>query len=96
MTARKPDTAERITEVCNRLRDLLIAKNANYGDSAGEPPCYAPGLSPETALWVRLSDKASRLKALRANERDRVGESVTDTLLDQAGYSILLILELEK
>lgn len=89
-------TYDRIGEICEELCETLRAKNANYGDTASQPPYFTPWLDPETGLWVRLSDKVARLKALRTREDDKVGESVRDTLLDTAGYAIRLIIELDK
>ncbi len=88
-------TADRIESVCNELCRTLQAKNANYGDSAGKAPFFLPWLEPETGLWVRLGDKVERLKSLRSKEEDKVGESIRDTLLDTAGYALLLIMSLD-
>ena len=89
-------SSERIREVCGELCETLTAKNANYGDSAGQAPLFAPWLNPGTAILVRMSDKVSRLRTLLTKEHDKVGESLRDTLMDLAGYSILLAIELDK
>ena len=89
-------TADRIRDVCGELLETLLAKNSNYGDTAGEPPILAPWLEPEVAIRVRMSDKVSRLRTLLTKETDKVGESLRDTLMDLAGYSVLLAIELDK
>lgn len=89
-------TQEAIRDLCNELCSTLQSKNSNYGDTAGKPPYFAPWLEPQTALLVRMSDKVSRLKTLLTRESDKVGESLRDTALDLAGYSILLAIELDK
>lgn len=84
------ETIERIREVCERLRTTLEAKNAAYGDSASRVPILAPKLDSRTALFVRMSDKISRLRSLidGADEND---ESLDDTMLDLAGYCVLYL-----
>lgn len=91
----KEQTNERIRQLCDELADTLCAKNSNYGDSAGQSPFFVPWLEPETGLWVRLGDKVLRLKELNKGEKDKVGESLRDTLLDTAGYALRLIMELD-
>ena len=81
---------ERIRQECEALADLLTAKHENYGGSAFQCPFLVPGLSPETAMMVRLSDKIARLRSLESGELDKVGESKLETLLDLAGYALLL------
>lgn len=85
----------RVNDICAELANTLSAKNANYGNAAGSAPYFLPWLEPDTALWVRLSDKVSRLRALNQKEPDKVGESLRDTLLDLAGYAVLLVAEID-
>lgn len=89
-------TADRIIEVSDELRDTLLAKNSNYGDTAGESPILAPSLEPDVAIRVRMSDKISRLRTLLSGERDKVGESLRDTYKDLAGYCLLMMIEIDK
>jgi hypothetical protein len=78
-----------ISTECKKLERLLLAKHANYGESAGKTPCLTPGISPGTALLVRASDKVARIATLAAGEPDLVGESLEDTVRDLAGYCLL-------
>ena len=43
-----------------------------------------------------MSDKWSRLTELTKGKQDRVGESMTDTLMDMAIYSLLEIILIEE
>lgn len=74
---------------CSLLSDILVSKNSNYGNSVYQDQLFSQ-VSQEEALWIRLGDKIRRLIALRNGEKDRVGESINDTLADVAGYAILL------
>lgn len=87
---------DKISEVIENLREMLISKNQNYGNSAFTPPVLCPKMDPEKALLVRMSDKVARLASLASGEKDRVGESMEDTLYDLAGYCILAIIAMRK
>ena len=88
----KIDTFKSIT---NEMEQLYILKNKNYGNSFSEQ--FAEyGL---TSLCIRLDDKIRRLKSINkqilngsVNVDD---ESVRDTLIDLANYSVLGIIELD-
>ena len=81
-------TADRIRRACDAVRDMLLAKNASYGDSALKPTgIFAKG-SAEDLIRVRIDDKLSRIK----NAPDAFGEDVIGDLI---GYLILLKLALE-
>ncbi len=82
-------TNTQIIAECERLKELLIAKHANYGRTAEERPCLVPGISPGEAIFVRMSDKIARIAALNTGQPDKVGESLADTVRDLAGYCIL-------
>lgn len=82
---------ERIDEVCRKIADILKKKNADYGDS------FAKSIAKwgATAYFVRDEDKTNRLVNLLCNKAAiKVDESVADTLLDKAGYAILMYLTL--
>lgn len=87
---------KKISFVVERLREMLISKNQNYGNSAFTPPVLCPKMDPEQALLVRMSDKVARLAQLTSGEKDRVGESIEDTLYDLAGYCILAIIAMKE
>lgn len=55
------------------------------------------GLAPSTTVLVRMCDKLARVGSLVKKGRAEVkDESIRDTLLDLANYSLLMILLLEK
>lgn len=73
-------------EYTNHLADVLNQKNLAYGDSFTKS-VDKYGLS---VIGVRLSDKYNRIEHLIThNELKENDESLEDTLLDMAGYSIL-------
>jgi len=74
-----------------RVVDTLLRKNTDYGSSAWTQPLLAPDLTPEQGMRTRMSDKVSRLNGLLGGKHAQVEESVTDTFLDLAGYSILYV-----
>lgn len=92
------DTQTKISNVCNLLKNTLLAKNADYGDSAFESPLMCPELNAGLAIRVRMSDKIKRILQLE-NNPDNANvktENLIDTYLDLAGYAILRICELQR
>ena len=83
---------EKHKEICNKLNALYEAKNKDYGDSFGKS--YKEyGL---TMSCIRLEDKLNRLKSLNSNKSIKVkDESIEDTLMDLANYTIMTLIELE-
>lgn len=75
-------TADDIKRECDDLREMLLAKNAAYGDSALDPVRVFSKASPEEQLLVRIDDKLSRLARGAA-----AGE---DAIADLLGYLVLL------
>ncbi|KOF57497.1 MULTISPECIES: DUF1599 domain-containing protein [Clostridium] len=79
-------------EICEKLNKLYAAKNKDYGDSFGKGfDEYGPIMSA-----IRLDDKLQRFKQLIKNDAEVKDESIIDTLMDLANYSIMTIIELEK
>lgn len=84
----KPD--DMIVELQNVI-SLVFDKNADYGNSALQPPILLPWLDVRCGILVRLSDKVLRLRQLFSNDEiSKVAESVEDTLRDIVGYLFLL------
>lgn len=83
---------ERHAELCKYLADIYAKKNHDYGDSFHKSyEDFGP-----IAAVVRMSDKMERIKTL-INKSSKVSdESIRDTLLDLANYSIMLAMELEQ
>ncbi|MBU5342301.1 nucleotide modification associated domain-containing protein [Caldifermentibacillus hisashii] len=80
-----------IADTCDEIKNLLIRKNHDYGNSFSkqfEKYGLLSGI-------IRLDDKMSRLDSLIQNKA-LVNESIEDTVADIAGYAILLLIELRK
>jgi len=80
------NTKDQIVAATNRVRDLLIEKNNAYGDSALSPINVFSSASAEHGIRQRIDDKLKRIKNAGLND------DTEDTLLDLAGYLILLII----
>lgn len=73
-----------IAEECNAVRDLLIRKNKEYGNSALQPKRIFSNSDPVEQIKVRIDDKLSRLSTRGEKEIHE------DTCQDLLGYLVLL------
>ena len=89
----KPTEEDNHWELCRELQELYHRKNLDYGDSF-----HLPFLEEGLAMpRIRLGDKYLRFKTLTSGEKQRVSdESIRDTLIDLANYSIMTIMELDQ
>lgn len=72
-----------IAKVCDEVKEMLIAKNKSYGDSALNPVRIFATSDNVEQLHVRIDDKLSRIS--------RGGSFVGDNDIDDLiGYLILL------
>ena len=87
--------------ITDEMLDLYEIKNKNYGDSFSKQ-FQEYGL---TSVCIRLEDKLNRLKSLNKQiseakngivDIDVDDESIKDTLIDLANYSVLAIMEISK
>lgn len=76
---------EKIESACDSVKQLLIEKNAKYGNSASNPVRIFSKANSQEQLLVRIDDKLSRIA--RGAGMDGTDE---DTLNDLIGYLILL------
>lgn len=94
------DRQLQIVRQCLSLLTTLINKNRDYGDSAFKSPALMPSLSPIDAVAVRMSDKIARIANLSSSQRSSgpavSDESLIDSYLDLAGYSILQVINLRE
>lgn len=81
---------DRFKEITTKMSDLYAKKNKNYGDSFGK--LYSD-LGPTSGL-VPLHNKLDRVTNLLKGDKNHF-ESIKDTLIDLANYSIMLYIELE-
>ena len=77
----------KIKEVCARLEETLLAKNADYGNSFASS--RLTNTTTRERILIRLEDKFSRLASL--SQRKPAFESLDDTILDIAGYCVLYL-----
>ena len=75
---------EQVREVLHEIEELLISKNAKYGNSALEPIRVFSQLSEKEGLLIRIDDK---LKRIKNGSLDRDDEDVINDLI---GYLVLL------
>ena len=87
---------EKFISITNEMKNVYEIKNKNYVNSFSEQ-FKEYGL---TSVCIRLDDKIRRLKSLNNQTKngsvDVDDESVRDTLLDLANYSILAMIELDR
>lgn len=85
-------------EFTAKMKDICVAKNADYAGPGGDDPfanfrrTEAMGIAKtEAGMLVRMVDKLSRISTfLEAGQLQVKDESVEDTLVDLANYSLLL------
>lgn len=87
----KTETQERISEILDGMKDLLLYKNQKYGDSAINPICiftkHIKTCDTNTAsILVRLDDKLSRVR--------NADELRTNDVADVLGYCSLLLISM--
>lgn len=89
----KPTEEDNHWELCRELQELYHRKHLDYGDSF-----HLSFLEEGLAMpRIRLGDKYLRFKTLTSGEKQRVSdESIRDTLIDLANYSIMTIMELDQ
>lgn len=76
-------------KIINKMHDLYIKKNADYGDSVSVTyKKYG-----DVSFLVRMEDKLNRLHSLTQNKQQVADEKMEDTLIDLANYCILMLIE---
>tara|TARA_R100000808_G_C2044647_1_gene82736 strand:+ start:66 stop:437 length:372 start_codon:yes stop_codon:yes gene_type:complete len=79
------NTKDKLRKKCDEVKKLLIEKNEAYGDSAIIPSNIFSKLSATEALKARIDDKLNRI------QNKGIYDNTEDTLMDLAGYLILLM-----
>jgi hypothetical protein len=77
------ETPNKISQVFNSMRDLVVEKNKRYGDSALFPRNIFSKLESGEGIKVRIDDKLSRI----INNK---GEIRKNDVADLIGYLVLL------
>ena len=83
-------TQEEISAVCNDIKELLLYKNKQYGDSALNPSRIFSKASAVEQLLVRIDDKLNRIK-----KGAGLGGEDEDVIQDLIGYLVLLKIRLK-
>jgi len=78
------NTEQLIEEMCESMKNLLIEKNRNYGDSATNPSNVFSDGSAVDSICARIDDKLMRIQNKGINDKTE------DTISDIIGYLILL------
>ena len=78
-------TQEETSAVCNDIKELLLYKNKQYGDSALNPSRIFSKASAVEQILVRIDDKLNRIQ----KGAGLVGED-EDVIQDLIGYLVLL------
>ena len=84
--------SEKHLKICEKLNEIYINKNHDYGDSFGETFRKLGIVSAVT----RITDKTNRLQSLCKKEQKVNDESIRDTLMDLANYAIMTIIEIDE
>ena len=84
------DTEQLIEEVCESMKNLLLEKNRNYGDSATNPSNVFSSGSAVDSICARIDDKLMRIQNKGINDKTE------DTVSDLIGYLILLKVAMHK
>lgn len=81
-------------EILDNLHELYKRKNHDYGDSF-HLLYQEEGMA---AVRIRLGDKLNRLKTLTKKDAVQMveDESIYDTLMDIANYSVMALIELDR
>ncbi len=79
-----------IKKIGEEVTELLLKKNADYGDTANNPISIFSKLDSTEALMARIDDKLSRIKNKGINDKTE------DTVTDLIGYLILLKVSLRQ
>ena len=82
------NTQQKITELAEAIRDLLLYKNEKYGDSAINPKKIFYKGDARNAILIRLDDKLSRITA-NTDDSPRVND-----VADIIGYCTLLLISM--
>lgn len=83
------DKLRTFDKITKEMLEMYSKKNHDYGDSFGETFKKLGLISAVT----RISDKVNRLVSLSTKDA-KVDESLEDTLLDLASYSVMTLIEL--
>lgn len=82
------NNVQQFMDITTNMAKTYAAKNHDYGNSF-EQSCNKFGI---IAAIVRMGDKMNRLESLAVKKAEVKDESIKDTLLDLASYSIMTVM----
>ena len=82
------NTQQKITEITEAMRDLLLYKNQKYGDSALNPKQIFYKGEARDSIMIRLDDKLGRIMA-NTDTTPRIND-----VADIIGYCTLLLVSM--
>ena len=80
------NTQQKISEITEAMRDLLLYKNQKYGDSALKPKQIFYKGEARDSIMIRLDDKLGRIMA-NTDATPRIND-----VADIIGYCVLLLI----
>lgn len=83
-----PPTQQKIHQIMNAMKDLLLYKNQKYGDSAINPKKIFYKGDSTNSILIRLDDKIGRIMS-NTEEKPRVND-----VCDIIGYCTLLLISM--
>lgn len=86
------ENVQRFMDITTNMAKTYAAKNHDYSNSF-EQSCNKFGI---IAAIVRMGDKMNRLESLAVKRAEVKDESIKDTLLDLASYSVMTLMWLDK
>ena len=81
------ETKDYIVQITDEIRELLLAKNKAYGDSAINPKRIFSKVDPLEQIRVRIDDKLSRIATGAVGDGHK--HTQEDTRMDLIGYLVL-------
>lgn len=78
----KYNSADAITDACEKIKNMLLNKNRKYGDSALNPVRVFSKADAGEQLKIRMDDKLSRIQSAQDDDLE-------DAMLDLTGYLVL-------
>ena len=91
---------KKFCQLLKEMEDLHNRENSNYAQD--KDPLSNLKMSKEIDIpshigcFIRIQDKYARVRELLKGKPDRVGESIKDTMMDLAVYSLLFIILYEE
>jgi predicted secreted acid phosphatase len=80
------DSQQKIADVCDEMKNVLMYKNEKYGDSALHPNNVFYKGDSTNSIKIRLDDKIGRVKNCK--------ETRINDVADIIGYSVLLLVSM--